>query len=794
VKWLFWVAVTGWAAETVSFERSVLPILIARCVACHPSGNGAGDVSLASFADLRELVVAGKPEESLLLRVVSGPLARMPKTGGPLKAAEIESIRGWIAAGAKNDSRGPGWWSLRPLTPGKHTSIDSYLLGKLREKGLGFSVEADRRTLIRRLSFDLTGLPPTPAEIAAFVGDAMPDAYERLVDRLLASPRYGERWARHWLDLVHYGDSHGYDKDKPRANSWPYRDAVVRALNEDLPYGEFVRRQLAGDVLYPGDARAFELTGFLAAGPWDFVGHQELREGTTDKNLTRVLDRDDMVATAVSTFSSMTAHCARCHDHKFDPIPQEDYYRLQAVFAGVDRADRPYDEDPAIGSRRRELLASKLALQKRMQPLLDRVEFATTPEIVVLDDRIQDAGSLLAHLGAPKDAAQQAEKQMLEARRLTDRAARQKLVDVVVGPETYLSIDQLKASMKLLDDQLAGLPAPRFVYSGASFFARVGNFRPALDPRVVRLLDRGNVNAPGKEVVPGALRAVPGLKSEFDNGDEGARRVALARWITDDNNVLTWRSIVNRVWQYHFGVGIVDSPSDFGRMGSQPTHPELLDWLAVWFRDEAKGSLKQLHRLMVMSQAYRQVSRHNEAAAKADTDNRLLWRMNRTRLDAEAVRDASLAVAGKLDLKMGGPGVRMFGFKDDHSPVYDYTKFDPDSEGGYRRSIYRFIVRSVPDPFMERLDCPDPSVLTPKRSTTLTAIQALAMWNNPFMLRMASHMAERVGSDVSLAGRLVLGRELDAAELALYREYAAKHGMANLSRLLLNTNEFLFVD
>jgi hypothetical protein len=648
--------------------------------------------------------------------------------------------------------------------------------------------------LIRRLSFDLLGMPPTPEEVAMFVADRSPAAYEKLVDRMLASPRYGERWARHWLDVVHYGDSHGYDKDKPRANSWPYRDAVIRAFNEDLPYGEFVRRQLAGDVLNVGDARAFELTGFLAAGPWDFVGHQELREGTTDKKLTRVLDRDDMVATTVSAFSSMTAHCARCHDHKFDPIPQEDYYRLQAVFAGVDRADRPYDEDPAVGGQRRALLLEKLAIQKRLQPHLDKVEFATSAEIAALDDRIQDAGLLLAHLGTPKDAAQELEKKTLEARRVVDRAARQKLVDVLVGAATYAAIDGLKAELKSVDERIALLPAPKLVYSGAGFFTRVGNFRPSLEPRPVHVLDRGGVNSPGKLVVPGALRAVPGLDAVFEAGEEGARRAALAKWITDEKNVLTWRSIVNRVWHHHFGVGLVDSPSDFGKMGSLPSHPELLDWLALWFRDEAKGSLKQLHRLLVTSVAYQQVSTHNEAAAKVDADNRLLWRMNRMRLDAESVHDAALAVAGKLDLKMGGPGVRMFGFKDDHSPIYDYTKFDPDAEGGHRRSIYRFVVRSVPDPFMERLDCPDPSVQTPKRSTTLTAIQALAMWNNPFMLRMAEHLAARVGNDVGMAGRLVLGRNLRAEELSLYREYSAKHGMANLARLLLNTNEFLFVD
>ena len=791
-------------AQAVSFVREVQPILAERCVVCHPAKNGAAEVSLASYAQVAANVVAGKLDESMLSIVVSGDKPSMPKVGGPLKPQQVELIRRWIAEGARDDSAGKKldetWWSLRPLDKpplpelAGRTVVDRFISAKLREKGLVPSPEADRRTLIRRLTFDLHGLPPTPAEVVAFERDRSPDSYEKLVDRLLASPRYGERWARHWLDVVHYGDSHGYDKDKPRPNAWPYRDAVIRAFNEDVPYARFVQEQIAGDVLFAGNARAFEATGFLAAGPWDFVGHQELREGTMDKKLTRVLDRDDMVATTVSTFTSMTAHCARCHDHKFDPIPQEDYYKLQAVFAGVDRADRPYDEDPAVNAVRRELMSGKLSLQKRMQPLLDKVEFATTPEIVTLDDRIQDAGSLLAHLGEPKNAAQVLEKKELEARRVVDREARQKLVDAKVGPATYAAIEVLKAEAKILDQKIADLPAPKLVYSGAGFFARVGNFRPSLEPRPVAVLERGSMGSPGKLVTPGALRCVPGLDAEFAAGDEGARRAALAKWIVDEKNVLTWRSIVNRVWHYHFGAGLVDTPSDFGRMGSKPTHPELLDWMALWFRDEAKGSMKQLHRLIVTSAVYRQSSKQNEAAAKADSDNRLLWRMNRMRLDAESVRDATLAVAGKLDLTMGGPGVRMFAFKDDHSPVYDYSIFDPDSPGAYRRSIYRFVVRSVQDPFMERLDCPDPSVQTPKRSTTLTAIQALAMLNNPFVVSMAEHLAERVKGSIATAGWLVLGRELDAPERLGYDAYAARHGMANLCRLLLNTNEFLFVD
>jgi hypothetical protein len=302
---------------------------------------------------------------------------------------------------------------------------------------------------------------------------------------------------------------------------------------------------------------------------------------------------------------------------------------------------------------------------------------------------------------------------------------------------------------------------------------------------------------------PGALSCLPGLPAEFalsDPNDEGSRRAALAKWLTDPKNALLRRSIVNRVWQHHFGRGLVDTPNDFGRMGSLPTHPELLDWLADRFQSEGE-SLKQLHRLIVTSAVYRQASQGDPAAEKIDAGNRFLWRMNRTRLDAESVRDAVLAVSGKLDLTMGGPSVQQFFFKDDHSPVYDYERFDVDDPKSNRRCVYRFIVRSVPDPFMECLDCADPSILTPKRNTTLTAIQALAMLNNQFVVKQAEHFAERVrqpsnepAQQITAAYQLAFGRDPRPDELELLIAYTAKHGLQNTCRLILNSNEFLFVD
>jgi hypothetical protein len=771
------LALIALIAEGIDFQKQVQPILASRCAPCHRPGSNL--VALSTLDDARK-------SGARIVDAISGEKPRMPKGGKPLAAAEVTLIRDWVA------SEGT-WWSLRPLASvPKQATIDSLIQAKLREAGLTPSPEADRRTLIRRVYFDLHGLPPTLAEIEAFAADKDPQAYEKLVDRLLASPRYGERWARHWLDIAHYGDSHGYDKDKPRNNAWPYRDWVIQALNTDKPYTRFVQEQIAGDVLFPTDPQALVATGFLAAGPWDFVGHQELKEGTVEKNNTRLLDRDDIVATVMSSFTSMTVHCARCHDHKFDPIPQEDYYNLQAVFAGIDRADRPFDDDPAIYAQRQALMEKRRQVQVRLQPLLDKVEFATSPEIVELTDRIQDGSLLATHIGEPKNPAEAEEKKKLQARVAADRKRKQELVDALVGPATYAEIEKIQNEAKSVDAEIAALPKPRYIYSAAAYFPRAGAFRPSLEPRPVNVLLRGSVTSPGKPAKPAALRVL-GLPFESTGSDEGSRRAALAHWITAKDNVLTWRSIVNRVWHYHFGSGIVDSPNDFGRMGSKPSHPELLDSLAVWFRDEAGGSIKQLHRKILTSATYKQSSAHREDAAKLDADNRLLWRMNRSRLDAESTRDAVLAAAGVLDLTMGGPAVRMFAFKDDHSPVYDYAKFDPTTPGALRRSIYRFTVRSVPDPFLDRLDCPDPSVITPKRNTTLTAVQALVMLNDPFMIRMSKELAAAAKSPEEAVKRILL-RKPTAAELSQYQQYAGRHGLENLCRVLFNTNEFLFVD
>jgi hypothetical protein len=812
----------------VSFRQDIQPILERRCQLCHQRGNASGLLHLTSYPELRKggmsgpVFAAGRPDESLIMKMISGEKPLMPKVGPPLTVQEIRSIRLWIAQGARDDSPADNteasvWWSLKPLSrpavPEQgdswiRTPVDAFILSKLKDKRLQPSAEADRRTLIRRLKYDLHGLPPAPDEVRDFVQDRAPDAYEKLVDRLLDSPRYGERWGRHWLDVVHYGESHGYDKDKPRLNAWPYRDYVIRAFNEDKPYSRFVQEQLAGDVLFPEDSQGIVATGFIAAGPWDFVGHVELREDTVDKRIARLLDRDDMVMTAMSTFVSLTVHCARCHEHKFDPIKQEDYYSLQAVFAGIDRADRSYDLNPKVHRERQILLGEKRQALADLQPLLDQAAKVDSPGIQQLDAAIKELRAKLSDLPKPTGESPvkpeaDGERKAIQLQIDQSLAERKAEVFALLEPETRNRLRALEQQLAEIELRLNQLPPEKRVYAAANFFEPVGKFVPAWSPRPIHLLLRGNVETPGPTVQPGSVTAVPGPESRFvldQSADEGQRRAALAKWITDVRNPLTWRSIVNRVWHYHFGAGIVDSPNDFGRMGSLPVHPELLDWLAVEFRDNG-GSFKQLHRLILHSAVYRQSSRDNARYAKIDAGNQFLWRMNRSRLDAESVRDSALFVSGQLDLTMGGPSDQEFFFKDDHSPVYDYARFDLDKTVRHRRSIYRFLVRSVPDPLMESLDCPDASILTAKRNVTLTALQALAMLNDPLLLKQVEHFAERlrgVGTQLEAQIRqaywLALARSPKPEELSLLVDFGRKYGLENVCRVILNSNEFMFVD
>jgi hypothetical protein len=751
------------AAGIGFFETKIRPVLIERCHPCHSSEikKPKGGLRVDSRAGIRSgghsgpAVVPGNLEASLLFQAITaadGVEPMPPKS--KLSAAAIADFCQWIKMGAPDPRDGKaslaasasrsadpsGWWSLEPLrnpvvpavdarlADRARTPIDAFILAKLKENGLEPAPEADRRTLMRRLTFDLTGLPPAPDQVASFLSDKVPGAYERLVDRLLASPQYGERWARHWMDLVHFAETHGHDQDRIRPNAWPYRDYLIRSFNRDTAYARFVAEQVAADALFPDEPGLAVALGMLAAGPWDESSLRDIRDDSIDRQIGYYIDRDDMVSTVMSTFVSATIHCARCHDHKFDPISQEDYYSLQAVFAGVDKAQRGYDDDPALDRMRRWLAAA----------------------IKVSEGR------------NPEQAA------------------------------------WIKA-------ELAALPPQRLVFAGASDFLPDAGHKPPLGPRPVHILKRGDIHSPGKPAAPGTLACIAGLEARFpvSPGDpESARRACLARWIVDPRNPLTWRSIVNRVWQSHFGRGLVPTPNDFGRMGAPPSHPELLDWLASTFLDSG-GSLKHLHRLIVTSAVYRQGVAYEPAFLAKDAENEWLWRQNRRRLDAESVHDAILQLAGRLDTKMGGPSVQQFTLSPGvHvTPVVDYSEYNWDSKGSCRRSVYRFGFRTLPDPFYDALDAADPSQLTAVRTESTTPLQALELLNSAFVLRQCEPCAERLrraspslDEQIRLAFLLAYCRAPTADEVALLSAYTAAHGLSNLCRLIINTNEFLFIN
>ncbi len=964
----------GFAADGDEFfEAKVHPVLKRHCYACHShaANKMKGGLALdsksgwAAGGDSGPAVVPGKPDDSRLIRAVryTDPDLQMPPKG-KLSDEEVAAIVEWVRRGApdprgtpKKDA-GSDWWSLRPLTrppvPGGafRNPIDAFVAAKLAEKGLAMSPEAGRRTLIRRLTVDLHGLPPTPEEVAAFEADRSPGAYEKLVDRLLASPRYGERWARHWLDAAHFAETHGTEHDLIRPNAWRYRDYVIDRLNADVPYGRFVREQLAADVFYPGEPRLTAALGFLAAGPWD------MSTASTAPKTFDYLDRDDMVTQVMATFTGATVHCARCHDHKFDPFTQQDYYALQAVFAGVGRGEVAYDEDPVVALRRREWERLAAVGERDWPVLLGRESQAITeewlrstgsarweslrPEAVVsaagsVLRRLPD-GSLLATGPVPAadtytvtaspgprtvtavrlevlpdaslpahgpgraengnfhlsefevllPAPSTAEAKKLRIRRATsdfdqdgwaiahavdgndqtawgvhpkeggpheavfelaealtvpaggrlavvlrqshgrghvigrfrlsvtgDPPARTAVLPTAVrgalaaAPAWRTEAQQLAlaayAVRQRAATELARLPAPARVYAASAHFIPFDQFRPWPVPKPVHVLKRGDVNSPGAVAVPGALAVVSALPGRFALADpdrEGDRRAALADWIADPRNPLTWRCIANRVWHLHFGTGIVDTPNDLGRMGGTPSHPELLDWLACELRDNGQ-SLKKLHRLIIMSATYRQAVRPDDRAATVDADNRLLWRAKRRRLDAESYRDAVLSLSGRLDLTTGGPSVQQFKLSKGNfqTPKVDYTAFDWDAPGAGRRSVYRFVYRTLPDPFMDALDFPDASQLAPARGFSASPLQALALFNIGFVLRHSEHFADRLGKlaadvpgQVRQAFRLALQREPTAEEIEQFAAYARRYGLAAMCRVLLNSNEFLFVD
>ncbi len=980
------------AAEQDLFTEKVLPIFQSRCIGCHgPKQQKSGyrldvrEIAMAGGDFGEAAIVPGSADQSPLVRyITAGAEQSMPPkdSGQPsLTEEEVALVRKWIDAGAVWPQAASAqlddpmdWWSFKPLhkpvVPGEEPNpIDAFVRARLSSHDLTLSPPADAVTLIRRMYFDLLGLPPDPKDIDEFATAFAKDsetAVSTLVDKLLASPNYGERWARHWLDIVHYGDTHGYDKDKLRPNAWPYRDYVIRSLNEDKPYTRFIEEQIAGDYLYPNTRDGIEALGFIAAGPWDFIGHFEVPETKIDGKIARHLDRDDMVANTLGTFCSVTIHCAQCHNHKFDPINQEDYYSLHAVFAAVDRTERKYYADESVLKRFHELEKERIQANLALESIEAPLRLAAGDAYVQLTRQIDQAGKVSgsqpnpgaeygyhshiepqaevtkwvqvdlgartnilrvnlwpcyddfnnigAGFGFPvrfkieasddptfqngvtllwrrhdetfmndfpnpklrpfvsqgaKDDGTAGRYVRVTATRLAPRQndfifalAEMEVFDLennnIARGKTVTSMDSIEAeprwrrsnltdglypqvaptepkenliqqrealllqgasdaitaqyhSLKRLQQRIQAdydqLPPPSIVYAGGVHHgsgAFSGTGPQGGKPRPIYVLARGQVTSPLKEVRPGTLSAFSFAPSRFElpsDAHEGQRRIALTRWITHPDNPLTYRSIVNRIWQYHFGKGLADTPNDFGHNGAVPTHPELLDWLAVTFRDSG-GSIKSLHRRIMTSQTYRQSSAHNPVAAAFDANNTLLWRQNRRRLEAEAVRDAVLVVSGKMDYSRGGPGWQDFVIEHpEHSPHYEYGLADPENPATWRRSIYRFIVRSQTQPWMTSLDCADPSMRVDKRNESLSAIQALALLNNGFMLSQSRHFAARVASEQSdtrqqviRAHRLAIGTVPDEGTLQSLVDFTAQHGLPNLCRVLFNLNAFSFVD
>ncbi len=742
------------------FRTKVRPVLEAACFKCHShqANKSKGGLVVDSLASLVKggesgpALVPGEPEKSLLVKAIrhDDEQLKMPP-GSKLAAEQTAILVEWVKMGApwpgaSKQAAGhvPGtiteedrkWWAfqpLRPVTPpglddprwGKNP-IDRFVFPRLRAEGLMPAPPADRLALIRRVSFDVIGLPPTPREIDAFLADTSADAYVKLIDRLLASPRYGEKWARHWLDLVRYAESDGYRLDEYRPTAWRYRDYVIRSFNADKPYDRFLREQLAGDELYSDDPDALAGTAFLRH--WIYEYNQR------DVRLQWQTILDDVTDVTSEAFLGLGMGCARCHDHKFDPILQKDYYRLQAFFAGI----QPNDYQPLVTAAERREYERKLdAWRTKAGPILKQIETLTQADRVKAEtgaiNKFQP--EIQAMLRKPEAERTPMEKQLagLAFRQVAYEFDR---VDKKFKDDKTQKIVDLRAELAKFD---ADKPAP------LPFGFAVRDVGPEAPPILIPKKKRGDAIAPGYLTIfddkPAAI--VPGA-------DSTGRRSTLANWLTRPDHPLTARVIVNRVWQQHFGQGLVNTPSDFGRLGEKPSHPELLDWLAQRFVEEG-WSFKKLHREILTSMTYRQsaLAPASELALKKDPQNRLLWRMTTRRLDAEQIRDAILAVNGRLDLAAEGPSV------DAAAP---------------RRTIYTKIFRNSRDLLLDAFDVPETIASAGQRNVTTTPTQALLMINSPFMADQAKAMAARIGllksedERIEAAFRLAFGRRPSDAE------------------------------
>ena len=849
--------------DGASFENKVRPLLEKHCTECHGAKKQKADLRLDLKAHALKggesgaaIVPSDSTKSPLYLRVISEKDdERMPPKGERLSKDEVAALKSWIDSGAQWPESAADTaatvdarlqhWSLQPLKVAsesaepetvrgsKHAplSVDSFITAKLKDAGLSQSVEADRRTLIRRASLDGIGLPPTPEEVESFVTDKDPRAYEKRIDRLLASPRFGERWARHWLDVVRFAESDGFETNRARANAWPYRDYVIRAFNDDKPFDRFIREQIAGDAL--GEDAA---TGFLVGGGKD-------RVGSKDPVLTANQCADelhDMVSTTCATFLGLTVNCARCHDHKFDPIPAKDYYALSAMLQGVQHGERPWrnsgmPEDAAPAHLRPAVVAGAnedafdavdakflrftITACSTGEPCIDELEvFNTNGENVARGAAVRVSGTYadgktakhkwehlndgrygndFSWISNQKDGgwaqvefanaerinrvAWSRDRSMDAGRHFTDRLATGYRIEVSPDGKTW------RAVSSSADRATSASKGPQ-VYAGI--------FK---QPEPTHRNHRGDPMQPRETVAPGALSQIGKPLTLPADAPEQDRRVALADWIADPANPLTARVIVNRLWHYHFGTGLVDTPSDFGINGSRPTHPELLDFLAHELITHG-WSLRHIHRLILLSQTYRQSSAMNAAAMKTDSGARLLWRFPPRRIEAEVLRDSMLAVSGKLDLTMGGPGFDLFEPNDNYVKVYaTRAEYGP---AEFRRMVYQSKPRTMLDDFFGTFDCPDAGQPAPRRTSSTTPLQALNLLNSSFALQQAGFLVERLkkdagenaGAQVQRAFALMFNRAPSPDEITDSTALIAQHGLPAFCRALFNANEFIRLD
>ena len=914
------VASNSTAAEPVDFVQDVRPILARHCYSCHGEEKQTSglrlDVKSEAFrgGELYDAaIVAGSADDSPLVRFVADPDADlpMPPDGQRLSPDEIAVLVEWVESGAdwpdgvdevELEDRSDHW-SFKPLTrpaipavanrDWSRQPIDRFVLARLEQESLSPSAETKPLDWLRRVSFDLTGLPPTPERVQRFLADPNEQAYRTVVDELLASPRYGERWGQHWLDIVRYADTHGFEVNTERPHAWPYRDYVIAAHNQDLPYDRYVREQIAGDAVGADAA-----TGFLVTASVLLPG--QIGKDEPSKRLARQDSLDEIVVNISQTFLGLSIACARCHDHKFDAITQRDYYALQAFVAGVEYGDRPVrtseweatrqaaeslrprlaeinqrllrftplalsgSQRPMVNARENldrfepittDRLRLTILATNNLEPCIDELEvFTTAGENVALaangtvatassattvadrhelrfvnDGRYGNSRSWMsAETGGGWVELRFAEPHQIERVvwgrdrqgkfgdrlaidyrievideggdwRLVSDASDRKAFDPAAAPQSSppfgpapdlspsdaAEAESLEQERTRIEAELSRAASPPLVFAGT--------FRT---PDPIRLLARGDPEQP-KAPVPPAVPGVFGDLALSTDAEEQRRRVVLADWITGADHPLTARVMANRIWQGHFGTGLVETASDFGRSGLPPSHPDLLDWLAAEFI-RGGWSAKRLHRQIVLSATYRQSTDHDPDAAARDADVRLLWRFPARRLEAEAIRDSMLAISGELSDEMFGRGFDLF---DRRGGLTGFNPIESPGPEGLRRMIYAHKVRRERDAIFGAFDCPDGGQSTARREQSTTPIQSLNLFNSRFTLERAEAWAERLrreaGDDVarqiSLAFQQTLGRPPADDESASAAAVVHDHGLATLCRVLFNSNEFLFV-